>query len=158
MTPLLGRTHQAGFSLVELLLVIAVLGILMGLGIVNYTRSVRAAEVRDAAALITTQLRQARAQAQKDSVNMRMSWNTDGQYAVGPTSAMPAMQSLPKGVTLRCKTSCTGSSVGFTAPYGELSSGIGTVFEVVSPHGGIRAYEVRLVGVTGKAMMVPVTP
>ncbi|GHG04438.1 pili assembly chaperone [Deinococcus piscis] len=150
--------RQAGFSLIEVLVVMAILGILLSMGIVNYIRNVQAAEVRDAAALITSQLRQARAQAQKDSVDMKMSWNAAGQYGLGPASASSTMQALPKGVQLRCKTSCEGSSVTFGAPFGELRSATGTVFELVSPYEGIRSYEVRLVGVTGKAMMVPVTP
>lgn len=152
------QRRQSGFTLIEILVVIAIVGILMSLGIVNYIRNVQAAEVRDAAALITSQLRQARAQAQKDSVDMKMSWNAAGQYGLAPASGTATLRDLPKGVRLRCKTTCEGSSVTFGAPFGELRSATGTVFEIVSPHAGIRSYEVRLVGVTGKAMMVPVNP
>lgn len=158
MTLVSSRQSQSGFSLIEILIVITILGILMSLGVVNYIRSVRAAEVRDAAALVTSQLRQARAQAQKDSVDMKMSWNAAGQYGLAPASDTATLRDLPKGVRLRCKTTCEGSSVTFGAPFGELRSATGTVFEVVSPHTGIRSYEVRLVGVTGKAMTVPVNP
>lgn len=147
--------RQAGFSLIELLIVIAILGILLALGIVNYTRSIRAAEVREGAALISSQLRQARSEAQKNSVDMVMTWDAAGRYGIAPAGSTITLQSLPNNLRLRCVTTCAGSSVRFSAPFGELANGTGTVWQVSSPQDGIRPYEVRLVGVTGKAMMVP---
>ena len=56
-----------GFTLLELLVVIAILMLLAGLLGFSLLRSIRGAELRDAATLVATDLRRAKAVAQRGS-------------------------------------------------------------------------------------------
>lgn len=161
------RRHAPGFTLLEILIVLAILGILMGIFGLSYMRSIRAAEVREGANQIAADLRAARASAQRQSQNASLRW-ADGMAALTTYSILipsaPAAQTrtLPRGVTFRCVTNggCPAASAGvrtltYSAPYGEMTSTIsGTRFVVESQTPNIPSIEVRVVGVTGRVMLV----
>lgn len=161
------KRTSSGFTLLEILIVLAVLGILMGIFGLSYLRSIRAAEVREGANQMAADLRSARASAQRRSQNASLTW-ADGTAALTTYSVLipsaPAAQArtLPRGVTFRCVTGggCPAASAGvrtltYNAPYGEMTTTInGIRFLVESQTPNIPAIEVRVVGVTGRVMLV----
>ncbi|WP_040383516.1 prepilin-type N-terminal cleavage/methylation domain-containing protein [Deinococcus apachensis] len=150
-----------GFTLVELLIVLAILGILMSIFSVSYLRSIRAAEVREGAGQIAADLRAARSSAQRQSMPGAFKWAGTGSLTsytleLPSGTATPKTASLPRGVTFRCLDGCPSTrTLVYNAPYGEMTSAInGTRFIVESQAPNIPSIEVRVVGVTGRVMLV----
>ena len=61
-------TRQGGMTLLEILLVITIIGIMLALFGLSYVRSIRSAELREAAAQVATDFRRARSQVQRSSM------------------------------------------------------------------------------------------
>lgn len=153
--------HRHGFTLLEILIVLAILGILMGIFGMSYLRSIRAAEVREGANQIAADLRAARSAAQRRSSPGTFRWAGVGSltgYTVEIPSgtATPKTAILPRGVTFRCLDGCpTSRTLTYSAPYGEMTTTInGSRFIVESQTPNIQAVEVRVVGITGRVMLV----
>lgn len=154
------RRAAAGFSLVELLLVLAILSILLAIFGSSYVRSIRKAELRDAATGVVADLRAARSRAQRVSSAQVVSWapgDPVGSYVAGGQT-----RALPGGITLSCISGCDASAAGnrvtYLSPYGELSvdgqTPAAKILRVSSPVAGIAPLDIRTVGVTGKVMLV----
>ena len=147
-----------GFTLLELLVILAIVGLLMGLIGWASVRSIRSAELREAATQLATDLRRARSQAQRGSANMTVELPGSGggtTYRVGTQ-----VKDVPNSVTVLCKTTCgTGTKVNVTyqAPHGELAA-TGNVFTIKSPLAALPPLEVRVVGVTGKVILAQGVP
>lgn len=150
-----------GFTLIEILIVLAILGILMGIFGLSYLRSIRAAEVREGANQIAGDLRAARASAQRRSAPGAFKWagagNLTGYTVEIPSgTTTPKTATLPRGVTFKCLDGCPAAqTLTYNAPYGEMTSTInGTRFIVESQTPNIPSIEVRVVGITGRVMLV----
>jgi type IV fimbrial biogenesis protein FimT len=89
------KTKSPGFSLVELMITIVVLGILVSLGMPSFREMLRNAEIRAAAESVTNGLQRARAEAVARNANVKFvlgtgsSWTVD--YVVKPVSTDPAI-------------------------------------------------------------------
>ena len=89
--------RAAGFTLVELIVSIAVVAILMGLGIPSFMQSLRNAEIRNAADAIANGMHRARAEAVSRNANVYFqlgtstAWTVD--YVTKPVSTDPAIDS-----------------------------------------------------------------
>ena len=153
------REAQQGLTLLELLIVLAILGILMSLAGVNFIRAMRTAELREAATQLSTDLVRMRSLAQQQSVNHAVTWSGNGPltgYAADGRS-----RTLPNRATFECLLGCTAagaSGATYVAPSGELlnagaGAAGGTVMVVRSPFAEIPPLEVRLVGLTGKVIV-----
>ncbi|GMA15943.1 type II secretion system protein [Deinococcus metallilatus] len=144
-----------GFTLLELLVVLAIIGILAGIFGISLIRSIRNAELREAATQVATDLRRARSQAQRGSADVVLVLPGSG----GGTTYMvdTVTKTLPNNVKVICKTTCgsgTTTNVTYQAPYGELGAGAtGSAYTIRSPMSGISDLEVRIVGVTGKVIL-----
>lgn len=166
---MLRGTRHSGFTLLELLVVLTVIGVLMGLFGAGYLRSIRAGEVRQGAAQIAADLRAARSSAQRQSQNASFAWadgmGTLSSYTLSLPSGTSA-RTLPNRVTFRCVSGggCPAASSGvrtltYLAPYGEMTStinGLRLLVESTTPN--VPALEVRVVGVTGRVMITAATP
>ncbi|GAA5534379.1 type II secretion system protein [Deinococcus aluminii] len=144
-----------GFTLLELLVVLAIIGILAGIFGISLIRSIRNAELREAATQVATDLRRARSQAQRGSADVVLVLPGSGG---GTTYTVDTVtKTLPNNVKVICKTTCgsgTTTNVTYQAPYGELGAGAtGSAYTIRSPMSGISDLEVRIVGVTGKVIL-----
>ncbi|GGM17995.1 pilus assembly FimT family protein [Deinococcus aerophilus] len=144
-----------GFTLLEILVVLAIIGILMGIFSVNLIKSIRTAELREAATQVATDLRWARSQAQRGSTDIVLV--LPGSAGNTTYKVDTVTKTLPNNVRVICKTTCgsgTTTNVTYQAPYGELGAGAtGSVYTLRSPVSGINDLEIRIVGVTGKVIL-----
>lgn len=145
--------NRQGFTLLEVLVVLAIIGILMGILGWSSIRSIRTAELREAATQVATDFRRARSQAQRGSADVVLVLpGSDGGTSY---TAHTVNKTLPNNVKVICKTTCgsgTTTNITYQAPYGELGAA-GSVFTVKSPMSGINDLEIRIVGVTGKVIL-----
>lgn len=150
--------NSRGFTLIELLVVIAIMGILLAVGTGVSIRAIRTAELREAANDLAADLRRARSIAQRESTDVSVVL-PNGTAA--PTySVQGQSRTLPAGANVACTSNCGTqgtTTTTYRAPYGALGA-TGQVYTVSSPHPGIAPFEVRLVGVTGKVIVVRATP
>lgn len=144
-----------GFSMIELIIFIAILGIVTSIGFSSYLNSMRAAQVREAASLLSADIRDIRSLAQQKSQDMILEWQGTNGYKFGVVGGTLTERKFGNNITFECLVEeCTTTKIQFNAPYGELNGAVGKVFKITSPHKNIKSIEVRVVGVTGKPMIV----
>ncbi|WP_135229173.1 pilus assembly FimT family protein [Deinococcus fonticola] len=147
----------SAFTLVEILIVLAIIGILAGIFGWNVISSIRKAELREAANQVASDFRRARSQAQRGSADVAIDWTLDTNGNITAYSVAGQSRPVVNKVSMSCTTGCgSGSSitnkVTYTAPYGELGA-TGNVFTLRSPMTSLPSIEVRIVGVTGKVIV-----
>jgi len=142
---------KRGFSQVEFLIVLAVLGILLGVGFVSLRSYQQSLAIREAATQVSTELLNIRQQARRQSVNFSFRASAGSNtYQVGREDSLDTLpaKTLPGGV--RFVGTVGGNSVTFRAPYGEvIVSNRGFLME--GPGG--RRLNVYVVGRTGKVVV-----
>lgn len=149
---------NAGFTLLEILVVLAIMSILLGIGYSSLLGSIRRGEVMEGVRTFAGDIERARSSAQKQSVTATIAWTTAaGQPLDGYTltrSGTTQNRMLSDRVKVTC-VSMTGSACNlaspqlvFSAPYAEASGG--AVFRIDHKVNGIRPTYVKIGGVTGK--------
>ena len=126
--------NRKGFSLLELLLVLAVVGILAALGFSSLINAQRRAQLQEAQTLVVAELQRARSSAQRENTSQTVAWTADAVNG----------RRFGSGITLVTEP----GSVTYSAPYGEVEREGGLVLELVDAQG--RSAEVAVIGVTGK--------
>lgn len=84
---------QRGFTLIELMIAIVILGIVLALGIPSYRAFIQNSRIRNAAESIQNGLQVARSEAVKHNAQVRFSLGAGSSWAVGcvaPTADCPA--------------------------------------------------------------------
>ncbi|GIW33609.1 Tfp pilus assembly protein FimT/FimU [Meiothermus sp.] len=146
------RLSPKGVSLVEFLIVLAVLGILLGVGFVSLRSYQESLAIREAATQVATELLNIRQQARRQSVNFSFQADANSStYGVGPSSSLPQLpqKTLPQGVTFQSVPAGEGR-VTFLAPYGIVDVANRT-YVLQGP--GNRILNVHIVGSTGKVVV-----
>lgn len=146
------RPLPKGISLLELLIVLAVLGILLGVGFVSLRSYQESLTLREAATQVATELLSIRQQARRQSVNFTFQATASSStYKAGRTSDLASLadKALPRGVVFQ-SVPPGGGSITFIAPYGIVSAPNRT-FRLRGP--GNRVLEVHIVGSTGKVVV-----
>jgi type II secretory pathway pseudopilin PulG len=137
---------------VEFLIVLAVLGILLGVGFVSLRSYQQSLIIREAATQVATELLNIRQQARRQSLDFSFQTSAGSNtYRVGRTSDLSSLtsKSLPPGVVFQ-SVPTGGGSITFLAPYGIVNAANRT-FALQGP--GNRVLNVHIVGSTGKVVV-----
>ena len=129
---------QRGFTLIEMLIVCAILAILLGIGLVNFQKFRTNLELRQAQQMLVQELNRARSDSRRLSQDQLVTWNAS-QLMIG-TRTIDFDDSIQ---LVKIKGS---NDLTYTAPYGRLKL-TDYLFEL--RHGELKR-EVRVYGVTGK--------
>jgi len=142
------RVHTQGFTLLELLLVIAILGIIAGIFGWSLLGNLRATQLRDAATQIGADLRAARSATLKSGQSTTVTTTLNASTYTVTRGADTRTLNLPGGVQVSAQTA---AAVQYRAPSG-VTDGTGTIWTLRHPAGG-RLMQVRIVGLTGKVIL-----
>ena len=163
------RHGQAGYTFIELLIVIAILAVLFAVGINTYREARRRAEVREGLAMLSATLQEARSLAQRFNVTTRVRFTDPRTFVLEAKDRRGNThrnyhRELP--VYLELHYSKDGSSwrstpsldeVTYTAPFGETSAS-STLFRVRHVRNRRIAACLRIIGVTGKVVLARACP
>lgn len=154
------RTRD-GFTLLEILIALAILGLVAGLFSTGLVRYLQTVYVQDASSQLATDLRKARSLAQRNSQDMVISFTPGAGGKTGIYMVDGKTVTLPNNIQFACTFGCgtaTSNQVAYQAPYGELvadsNTSIGKVLTVYPGNTGLAAIEIRVMGVSGKVMVV----
>ncbi len=134
-----------GFTLLELLLVIAILGIIAGVLGWSLLGNLRAAQLRDAASQLGADLRAARSDTLKSGQSVTVTTTLNASTYTVQRGADTRTRTLPAGVQVSAQTAAT---VQYRAPSG-VTDGSGVIWTLRHPASG-RQTQIRVLGLTGK--------
>lgn len=147
---------RGGFTLLELLLVCAIIGILGGVGILNLRNAIDQSRLRDGASQFAASLQRARSSAQRynrDSVLTLVGTSTTAtSYTLrvnGQTAQQAVTYRLPQGVQITSPSTAT-KTITYTAPFGEVTAAASVAQYTVGLSGKDNKLYVKLIGLTGK--------
>lgn len=133
-----------GFSLLELLVILAVLGILMGLGTPSYLTWRANAVVTEATQQFARDIDQQRTQAKRTNAPRSIRVASSSTYELNGRTV-----SLPAGVSF---ASASPTVIIFLPPYGTKDTAVDT-YRLVSASRPSIGRTIRVVGVTGKVVI-----
>jgi len=114
------KAKSAGFTLIELMLGVAILGILLSVGMPSFTRMIRNAEIRSAAESVSNGVQRARAEA--------VSRNAKVQFVLGAgTSWDVNFVTNPVSPSLDSRSSSDSINATLTAVASDLSTAATTI-------------------------------
>lgn len=144
--------RRRGFTLVELLMVVAIIGIITLIATFLFTRLSDRSRVRQGATELAAALRQARSDAQRYNQNVVFTLTNSTTYTVvrGTTTLT---YKAPTATQIAIVATGVPTTVTYLAPYGEVSfTGAAPAYRVSVSSSGALPAVVGVVGVTGKVV------
>lgn len=142
-----------GFTLIEILVVIGIIGILLDIFGTNLINSIRRANLQEAQTVVATEFTRARSIAQRSSSDQPITW-TANTLNIGSKSVP-----VPNGAQI--VNAAPASAYTYTAPHGEFLAPTGQpeglMLELVDATGRYHTAVIAL-GVTGKVVRRGVLP
>lgn len=140
--------RRAGFTMLEVLIVLVVLGIVFAIGFVNLRSWVQSNTLREGASQVGADLERLRSSAWRTNSDGRMIIGSGGSTYTLVLSGSSTVQTLPSGVSLSAGST---TEVQYNAPYGELNDAVSNTL-TLSMAGYGSSEKLYLVGVTGKVI------
>lgn len=135
-----------GFTLLELLLVCAIIGILGAVGTLTLRGAIQSARLNEASTQLAADLKRARSGAQRfnQASSLTLAGSPATEYTV-TVNGQTLRRALPNGVRVTADT----QTITYGAPFGEIAGAAGLTLKVEL--GGMDdAREIKVLGVTGK--------
>jgi prepilin-type N-terminal cleavage/methylation domain-containing protein len=132
------RSRQFGFTLIEMLIVLAIIGVLSAVGLTFYAREIRKSQVQAVRSQLVLDLQRARSNAQRYNCNWTVTLVNAASYTVtGPdlsgavtcAATRTDAKTMPDGIQIYQRTSSSASAapsntqIIYQAPFGTLSQG-----------------------------------
>lgn len=133
---------RGGYTLLELLVVIGILGILLALGTPSYVRWLAAQETQEAAVILSQQIQRARTESKRGAEKSVVTTTGSSEFtAAGRTTVVG-------GATIQ-----TTDTLTFQPPYGTLQGSTPRVFTVRSKRMPTITRTVRVISIMGKVVV-----
>lgn len=146
-----------GFTLLELLMVIAVIGILLAVSSAQYAQFIQSTRVKEAATFVQQRLAATQASAKQKNEAWVFKVKDKTTFQAGPTGSVTDI-SLPAGTEFDSATVTALATVTFVPPYGARSdyqnttTGV-TSFGVVSSVNAAKTRTVKIVSLLGQVVV-----
>jgi prepilin-type N-terminal cleavage/methylation domain-containing protein len=143
-------SSRAGFTLIETMVVIAIIGILAAVGFVSFQRYTWRSELRQAQASLVNAINQARSNTRLKSQDTFVQWDSSS-VGIGDDLNSIIMKDLDENnnVFITKVTGINGDSFFYTAPNGQRNIADSIVF-TLKGRGDLESI-VKVIGITGKA-------
>ena len=151
--------RTSGFTLLEILIVMAIIGILAAIGYSSYLKTTRSNQVAEGARVFAGDLIALRDAAQKTSVDATITWTAAPDQAITSyvinRSNTDATRTPASAIVITCVSAtggaCSAKTIEYDAPYAETEAG--AVFKISSAYdSSVRPLFVKVGNVTGKVM------
>jgi type IV fimbrial biogenesis protein FimT len=120
--------RQAAFTLIELLITLAVLGVLLGLGVPAFRVWMQNTQVRNAADAVLNGVQMARAEAVRRNMNVEFALGTGAEWTVAQASPRTVIQSrvAEEGQTDRAQIDAqpAGATIVTYSPLGGVTTNL----------------------------------
>lgn len=144
--------RESGLSIIELLLVCAIIGILGAVGAANFRNASERARVAEASAQLAADLQRARSNAQRlnQGAVLRIATTTATTYTLTLGAQAPITRTLPTNTQV--SIAAAPLVITYSAPFGEMTPMAGAVLTARSRNSQ-EAREIRVLGLTGKVYL-----
>ncbi len=143
------KLKSGGFSLIEMLVVLVIIGLVMGLVGTGLSRSISGAEVRTAAKSLMAAIRHTRGQAIVKRTEMTLEIDTEKRTYIAPQRSAVELPDGMEVTLLTAESELTGENSGTIRFFPDGSSTGGTV----TLRAGERSWEVTVAWLTGEVSL-----